>query len=205
MDAKGKLSKGERTKSLILDKSLELFSESGFFDVSFQKIADECGISQTAILYHYKNKQDLLSGAIEHIIEHNRAYIYPTFDPSDNAYQRIYKHYLGHFKWCLNHPEEVQVMLLLYYFSSFEGEYKKIYLNLMNTINNRFQEYLYSGMREKIFDIEEDRIPDLAEALNEFLVGSLINFNSQNKTKELEEKIISKWERAVKIITCFNG
>ena len=37
---------------MILDRSLQLFAEQGYQSVTFQKIADRCGLSRT-ILYKY--------------------------------------------------------------------------------------------------------------------------------------------------------
>ena len=54
-----KKTKGQKSKDKILDIALELFTKNGYSQTSAQEIADLCGISQTTIFYHYKNKKIL--------------------------------------------------------------------------------------------------------------------------------------------------
>lgn len=45
------------TKELILEVSLELFSEKGFNVASVRDIAKKIGIKDSSLYFHYKNKQ----------------------------------------------------------------------------------------------------------------------------------------------------
>ena len=51
-------------KSLILQKSLELFSTSGFKGTSTRSIANEAGVSEGLIFKHFKSKNGLLSALL---------------------------------------------------------------------------------------------------------------------------------------------
>ncbi len=48
------------TKERILETSIEMFSESGYSDVSIRDIARIVGIKESSIYYHFKSKQDIL-------------------------------------------------------------------------------------------------------------------------------------------------
>lgn len=48
------------TKERILETSIEMFSESGYSDVSIRDIAGTVGIKESSIYYHFKSKQDIL-------------------------------------------------------------------------------------------------------------------------------------------------
>jgi AcrR family transcriptional regulator len=48
------------TKQVILDASLDLFSKRGYSAVSIRDISSKVGIKESAIYYHFKNKQDIL-------------------------------------------------------------------------------------------------------------------------------------------------
>ncbi len=54
----------ESRKRLILDKALELFVERGYADVTFQNIAERCGVSRTTIYKYFENKRRIFSFAI---------------------------------------------------------------------------------------------------------------------------------------------
>ena len=62
----------DKRKHEILAKSLDLFAEEGYEDVTFQKIADRCGITRTTLYIYFKNKREIflwsikqLTGALE--------------------------------------------------------------------------------------------------------------------------------------------
>jgi len=59
------MKKGEKTKSLILEKSLQLISENGYPGTSVRNISSAVGLRESAIYNHFKSKKDLLSKIIE--------------------------------------------------------------------------------------------------------------------------------------------
>ena len=52
-------SKRKGTKQTILDTALALFSQKGYTSVSIRDICGQIGIKESAIYYHFKNKQDI--------------------------------------------------------------------------------------------------------------------------------------------------
>ena len=51
-------------KSTIIQKSIQLFAEQGYNGVTFQKIADSCGIARTTLYKYFKNKREIFNYAI---------------------------------------------------------------------------------------------------------------------------------------------
>jgi len=49
----------------ILTKAFALFAEEGYAGVTYQKVADRCGISRTAIYKYFQNKEEMFLYAIE--------------------------------------------------------------------------------------------------------------------------------------------
>jgi|GEM_PF-217503 len=52
----------------ILEKAIELFSNSGFEAVSIQDITDSCGISKGAFYLSFKSKDELMVAIVEHLL-----------------------------------------------------------------------------------------------------------------------------------------
>ncbi|HTF81891.1 MAG TPA: TetR/AcrR family transcriptional regulator [Cytophagales bacterium] len=50
----------EATRDIILNVSKKLFNENGYYNVSLRQIANEIGISQGNLNYHFKKKEELL-------------------------------------------------------------------------------------------------------------------------------------------------
>jgi len=49
----------------ILNKAFALFAEEGYAGVTYQKVADRCGISRTAIYKYFQNKEEMFLYAIK--------------------------------------------------------------------------------------------------------------------------------------------
>lgn len=50
---------------MILERAFALFAEEGYGGVTYQKIADRCGISRTAIYKYFQNKEEIFTYAIK--------------------------------------------------------------------------------------------------------------------------------------------
>ena len=48
----------------ILEKALRLFAEQGYDDVTFQKIADRCGIARTTLYKYFRHKREIFDYTI---------------------------------------------------------------------------------------------------------------------------------------------
>lgn len=57
----------DKRKHEILEKSLELFCREGYDDVTFQKIADACGVTRTTLYIYFRNKQEIFVWSIKQL------------------------------------------------------------------------------------------------------------------------------------------
>ncbi len=57
----------DKRRHEILQKSLEVFTEEGYEDVTFQKIADRCGITRTTLYIYFKNKREIFLWSIKQL------------------------------------------------------------------------------------------------------------------------------------------
>lgn len=58
----------EKRKHEILEKSLDVFTEEGYEDVTFQKLADRCGITRTTLYIYFKNKKEIFLWSIKQMM-----------------------------------------------------------------------------------------------------------------------------------------
>ena len=54
----------EERRLEILRKSLRLFAEAGYADVTFQRIAERCGLARTALYKYFHHKRQIFDGAV---------------------------------------------------------------------------------------------------------------------------------------------
>jgi len=73
----------------IINVSERMFHDVGYKDTTFQKIADELGITKSTISYHFKNKHLLLLCIFDRYFAKLRDFIDQYPDEYENAYWRI--------------------------------------------------------------------------------------------------------------------
>ena len=59
----------EKRRYEILEKALDVFVDEGFGDVTFQKIADRCGVTRTTLYIYFKNKRDIFNFIIKQFLQ----------------------------------------------------------------------------------------------------------------------------------------
>ena len=83
----------EKRRKEILQKSLDVFVEEGYEDVTFQKIADRCGITRTTLYIYFKNKHEIFLGSIKELMgsleENILLYINNTSISNEEALRKI--------------------------------------------------------------------------------------------------------------------
>ena len=58
----------DKRREEILDRSLDVFMDEGYEDVTFQKIADRCGITRTTLYIYFKNKREIFLFSIKQFL-----------------------------------------------------------------------------------------------------------------------------------------
>ncbi len=127
------MKKGERSRDNILNVSLDLFSQQGFANTSVQDIANQCGISQTTVFYHYKNKKVLFEAILEKVISNNRNFFNERLNPELSAYDKLITLLISNIDWCLEYPKDAKILLMLFNFSTSDETFKSL---TTETINN---------------------------------------------------------------------
>jgi AcrR family transcriptional regulator len=62
-------SKGERTRSLILETALEMFGERGYEETTMRAIAEKAGVALGNTYYHFRSKEHLIQAYYERMHE----------------------------------------------------------------------------------------------------------------------------------------
>ena len=59
----------DKRRQEILQRALDVFIDEGYVDVTFQKIADRCGITRTTLYIYFKNKREIFLWSIKQLTE----------------------------------------------------------------------------------------------------------------------------------------
>ena len=81
----------EKRKKEILDKALDLFMENGYEDVTFQTIADKCGVTRTTLYIYFKNKKEIFAWSIKQLTNEIESSLLKIIDNGDLSYEERLK------------------------------------------------------------------------------------------------------------------
>jgi AcrR family transcriptional regulator len=114
----------DKRRKKILEKALIVFMDDGFENATFQKIADQCGITRTILYLYFKNKREIFTYSIKQLllsVEENINII--RADKSLNSVEKITQVLLDIFKLFEQNRQLISVILdyLLYIY---KGEAK---------------------------------------------------------------------------------
>jgi AcrR family transcriptional regulator len=59
----------EKRRREILERALDVFMDEGFEDVTYQKIADRCGITRTTLYIYFKNKREIFNFSLRQFLQ----------------------------------------------------------------------------------------------------------------------------------------
>lgn len=193
--------KGGNTRQKILLAAIKLAARHGFAETSFQMVADEIGLSQSAVMYHFPDKNSLFAELVETIVRHNHEVVSGLMDIRDDAGRRLLKHCLGNALWALRYREsDAQVLLLLYYLAGRGGEFSGLFTRMIDVGRERLLEHLLAGVREGLFTLKADPA-SVAETLQDALFGAMLYAASAPGGKPGRAELEAKWAGFITALT----
>lgn len=189
--------KGELTRFEIIINAISLFSQKGFYNTSFQNIADQCGLSPSAVFHHFPTKLSLLSGCITFIVESNREMLLTSFGEKDSIRIRFEKIFIGNYEWIRLKPEQASLFVLVFYQATVSEEMRKLNNAIHDANISLMQELLMSYYQ--IEKISHGSICEIqALIVHDFLAGSLLRLAVDRE--ELGKKDYNIYLNEVKIL-----
>lgn len=190
------LSKGERSRQKVIRTAMRLVARHGFADTSFQMIGDACGLTQSAVIYHFKSKYGLFEALVKTIIEDNHELVAGLMKPEDDAATRLLKHCRGNVMWALKYRQDGQILILLYYLASFEARFADILEGMLRTGRERLLVHLLAGQREGLFSFRSDPAR-VAETLQDSLFGAMFYAAAAPPGSVSEVGLDEKWRKVI--------
>ena len=201
MDPKPESKKGN-TRQRILLAAIQLAARHGFAGISFQMIADELGLSQPAVLYHFSSKDALNEELIRTIIRHNHKIVMGLIELTDDAGRRLLKHCLGNVMWALRYrQEDAQVLILLYSLAARNKTFSDLFKQMIAGGRERLAAHLLAGVKEGQFRLKEEPAL-LAQILQDELFGAMLYAAAAPEGSVNLDELEEKWKT---VIAAFTG
>jgi len=79
----------EARRHAIISKSIQLFAEQGYDGVTYQKIADSCGIARTTLYKYFHSKRQIFNYAIWEVANNLISRFSEILNPHDTVLKRL--------------------------------------------------------------------------------------------------------------------
>lgn len=101
---------GHLRRAEILDAAERIFIAEGYEGATIRKIADEVGVSSTALYMHFQDKNGILleicNGVLRQLLERNRELVAKPVDPVTRVRMMLE----AYMRWALEHPNAYQLV-----------------------------------------------------------------------------------------------
>lgn len=104
----------DKRKHEILEKALDVFIDEGYEDVTFQKIADRCGITRTTLYIYFKNKREIFLWSIKQLTSGLEASIMEIINDKSLNAQQCFRKMLMKIVDALEENKKLFSVLLVY-------------------------------------------------------------------------------------------
>ena len=193
--------KGERTRLKITETAIRLAAKHGFAETSFQMIADELGLSQSAVMYHFSSKNALFAELVQTIVRHNHETVDELSDIGDDAGRRLLKYCVGNVLWAQRYRHrDAQILILLYYMSCHVKAFAALFGQMIRNGRERLMAHLLAGGRERLFRLKTT--PEAAaEVLQDSLFGAMLYAAASPAEPAPQAELEAKWRAVIAALT----
>lgn len=182
------------TKQIILDKSLDLFAEKGYYATSVRDIAKAVGIKDSSLYFHFTNKQAILDSITEEFIKQSNEMMKMMSNAvnelqsmSDQMFLSVTEQYIS--TYFLNDFIRKYIIVMNHEQSNNET-IREIYRNWFIDQPLKFQEQLF----QKLSDISYLKKGNISQMVIAYYSPIFLFFNkciSYNTSKEDDAEFIS--------------
>lgn len=201
MKPRSETRKGGNTRQKIVMSAIRLAARHGFAEASFQMIADDIGLSQSAVMYHFPDKNALFSELVRTIVRHNHETVSELIGMNDDAGLRLLKHCVGNVTWALRYRrQDAQILILLYYLAGRGENYSGLFTQMITAGRERIMAHLLAGVREGLFRLKGEPAA-IAELIQDSLFGAMLYAASAPEGSVSAADLERKWKSFISVLT----
>ena len=193
--------KGGSTRQKIVLSAIRLAARHGFAEASFQMIADDIGLSQSAVMYHFPDKNALFEELVRTIVRHNHEVVSELIEETDDSGRRLLKHCLGNVLWALRYRrQDAQILLLLYYLAGRGQKFSGLFTQMIAAGRERILAHLLAGAKEGLFRLKCEPAA-AAEIIQDGLFGAMLYAASAPEGSVTAAELEGKWKNFIIALT----
>ncbi len=171
--------KGDLKKVEIIQATISCLAVEGLEKTTFDAIAKRINTRRAHVAYHFTDKKDIFKACVTYIIANYQRISMENLEEEKDG-ELILSYIEAVFIWAKKYPDQVSVMLLLYYFCSFDSEFKDIHHRIRGEGHIRMMKILKKSYAHRL---GENDIMTLSKSLQNLTSASIIDaYTTKNKS-----------------------
>jgi AcrR family transcriptional regulator len=190
-----RLSKSEIRQIQIIEKSIQLCAKGGIEALSYEKIAQACGVTRHLVIHYFPDRQDLMEHAAEYIWASLKLAILERTDRETDSLAKMSAYISANLEWTRANPDLAVFLLLFFHYASTKARFRKFSTELLKLGTERILGIIKQGMQEGAF--VKIKNPELeAKGIQNAVLGLFVSsiaedgpFDSKTMEKALVESV----------------
>lgn len=175
--------KGDLKKLEIIKATIDCLAHEGLENTTYEAIAQKIGTRRAHVAYHFSDKHYIYQAAVKYILATNQQISINHMSEATDGKDMLKRYVEGPFIWAQTHPEQLSVMLLLYYLCVTREEYHDLHYQIRKGGHERIKYILSSKLGKKF---TEEEVVIYSKSIQNMISGAIIDAVTTRK-KTLEE------------------
>lgn len=178
-------SKGERTKTAILNSTVHCLAQRGEADTTFQAIADHCQLPQPLVVYYLGRRTNIFMAAVEHILGYTLIETEKALAKSQDPEGQLKLYFEISLSFFIEQPNIGRIYSQFYSKSTYDPKFRSLNTKLKQEAVDRL-----SGLFVRILNKWNRPSYDvhlMAKATHNSLSGLLLNMISEQTVDDYQK------------------
>ncbi|MGZ3774036.1 MAG: TetR/AcrR family transcriptional regulator [Pseudobdellovibrionaceae bacterium] len=170
-----KLSKSEVRQLQIIENTIKLCAKGGTEAISFEKIANACGVTRHLVIHYFPDRDDLIEQAMEYVWASLKLFILERVDKESDAKAKLEVYISSNLEWARKNKELATFFILFLHYASTRPKFKKINSELMRLGQERVLGILNQGISDGSFYCSDTPAIE-AKDIQVSVLGHIVSF-----------------------------
>ncbi|MDD0852957.1 TetR/AcrR family transcriptional regulator [Halobacteriovorax sp. GB3] len=175
-------SKGEKKKMEIIQAAIECFSSIGLENTTYQSIAEKIETRRAHVAYHFKEKELIFESSVRYILWTYQKISLGHVKKAKSGREMLHLYVEAVFEWAKRYPEQVSVMLLLYYQCTLNEKL----LTLHDELRSLGEQRIYYILSEKVENFPKEKCSLFSKQIQNLTSAAILD-SFTTKSKGLDQ------------------
>ncbi len=180
---KFKPNKGDLRRIAILESAIECIGSIGVEASTLEAIGKKHKMTKAHVAYYYSDRKTIVEAAIKFVVATVQSFTVRHVQEAETDKERLSAFVNGTFDWIGTYPKHSAVVLLMYYYSSYDPFYKKLHTEIRTLGAERMQ----AAVAPLLPPLKAKLAPAVGKLVQSILTGHILDYVTTSSPLSLEQ------------------